>query len=88
MSILKNTSTDPGDLAVFMCAAERPLDPEIICPKNGKANVEGSTIIVQLPRESTVPSQEPALQLLGSYLNDRKQGVLLFIQNISPFLIG
>ena len=40
----KNTSTDPGDPAVFMCATEGPLDPEIIWLKNGKANVEGSTI--------------------------------------------
>ncbi|XP_067042741.1 contactin-2-like isoform X2 [Acropora muricata] len=42
----KNTSTESGDLAVFMCAAEGPLVPEIIWLKNGKANaVEGSIII-------------------------------------------
>lgn len=41
----KNTSTESGDLAVFMCAAEGPPVPEIIWLKNGKANaVEGSTI--------------------------------------------
>ena len=40
----KNTSTDPGDLAVFMCATEGPLVPEIIWLRNGKANSEGRTI--------------------------------------------
>lgn len=41
----KNTSTESGDLAVFMCAAEGPPVPEIIWLKNGEANaVKGSTI--------------------------------------------